>query len=369
MYNGNGCFQPISIFLGSDCKPARLCAVKPGSCEIVESWLVSSSVGYLEQYQGKLAVPMVECTQRGWVFNHFNRLPLLDMWGNIVDDGLTVAVRTNYEGTPYIEYDEKDRVLVRDVYGRSKWCTEGQFTQFVKRNGRRNVFCNLDYDNFRLSNESVVISQGSLSSDLGLLAYQSSMLKFRFSYSGAIMSDIDDMIKQCGNIVQVPDNWVIFSSQWYDVFGVNQIIFPKSMLRLGILISKGVNLEHIVLPEVLHMPHTGIRHYITIMNCPVLEELVLPACRGSISIRISDCPRLRSIRAFGHVGYTCIKAQLSVSKCISLEEVNTPDYEYEVLDLDNTKHPKVVKRDTAEVVVLKLQDREVLSLRKPKFFE
>lgn len=366
---GDGCFYPIAVFLGSDNKPARVRAMLPKQ-SIQDAWLTENGAMYAGRLIGKLKAPILDKTSDSWVFNHYKRLPILDMWGNTIKDGLVVGIRSFATGNPNFEHNECNHVIARDPYGRGVLKFESELASYAERHKVRNLFCNVDFDEFRLSSSKVVMPFDSLSEDLGLLAYQSSMLDIDFSFHGAIQPTTEALTKAMGNTIVLPNNWIDIEGQWLEVrlaFDWKSITFPKEMMRINVLMDGGHSLEAMILPEVLHMPKKAGTHYLTIMHCQALRELVLPACRAPLVVKLTDCPNLKVIRTSRRSGYVAKGVTLEAIKCPSIEKVDTPDYEYETFTVDNTRHPTVYKHDDSELCDGYLGVTKVLCLKERCF--
>lgn len=331
------CLQPLAIFLGSDNKPAR---VRVSGRGIYDLWLVPGSVAHINAHRG---VSLIEHKNGEWIFNHCERLPVLDMWGNIVEDGVTGAVASYEDEKPELEYGRYNELIIHDAYGNGKEYRLPMIKKAIKELPDR-WLCNIDYNNLGLSKGKFVIPDTELSEDLGLLSYQSSMFDFKFDAMGSLTIESNKLGKMQDNSLVIPDNWIDCDFSWVltNASAWRSIAFPKKMFRLSFKVAGSEKLKSLVLPECLTNPCQHNANELAIMTCPTLEEVILPACRGPLSIQFKFCSNLRSIRSVD-TPYVSRDVSLFVNNCPRLEEVVTPNYKYRDLSLTRASEIQVYR--------------------------
>lgn len=337
-------FQPVSLILGSDDKPAKLRLVGDNKInhdyEIRTCWLTDTDAAlYLSDNQTKR---IMEKDGDKWIFHSYNRLPLLDMYENVVDDGIVMrgldAMFFSRSIVDNVSKTFESIFFACDAHGNvGEYSTKELLTAAYNDKTKR-FFCNLDYDylyrrnnlnaqGFGSNAKNVLFELSDISSDVGNSLLQMTEHNIRLDCGNTLLPD--SVFQQAQ--VMLPAMWTSVYIDNLKSKVLRDLVFPKRMKQLTLQAAGCKNLERIVLPEEVDTSLT-----IWLRNCETVREIVLPKCVGKeLKLELEHLP---SIRQVSQLKSREISGKISIAAidCPLLSTLDTPCYSYQKYESRNT---------------------------------
>lgn len=192
-------YQPIALILGSDGKPAKV-RVKPTNPDWFnrtwEFWLASTPAeAYLRN------TDFMRQVGDTWEFLGYNRLPVLDMYYNTVEDGVVLDNRV-------VGKVLDSPVAVFDATGNVKYYGAERLREIALRDKTHKFFCNLNYaalssGELRCNNLQTGITVSTVSDDISLTISMMAQHNIKFEENKVLVPQT--FFNQ--DIVIVPDIW------------------------------------------------------------------------------------------------------------------------------------------------------------------
>lgn len=338
---------PIALILGGDKKPVKVrvwCAERDS---IEDRWLIDTEFDLVTN-----ALQSYITHKNGeWAFDTYEWLPVLDIKGNLLRDGIIVVETYCPEKGIYelmAGHDLEIPFTLLDAFGRHRLISAKELFRYAKSIPKR-LFCTLNYEKIKQSDtftpESVaidynrvryVIKDSQVSSDIASLCCDMQMdVKL---LSGRI--EINNMLN-AGEQVIIPESWRSVTVAFSAISNTRELSFPDEMDYLDLNVS-GSRLKSIALPRVVKCRRSGASGFmIYLLGAQEIEELIVPdeLIGGEHNITLVGCGSLRVVRQRDGAHSFSKSIKLYIEDCPRLEIVDTPYYKYNSM----TTLPKHIK--------------------------
>lgn len=320
---------PIALILGSDDKPAKMRLFDRITNTVYDAWLIGSKLTDIYKatngddtlnFAGEFPAYHSSPSNQ-WVFYGCNRIPILDMYNNVLEDGTNLAktglrefrvtrfnpsdvARNSALGKKFGRVKCSEWLTVIDIFGETQFYPLDVLFSLARKDRGKTLFHNLDYSRLGYAspsllhasldlNATIVIPDSGLSKDLDVLCNASIAGGFDIDYSGFIVPSED--VTNADQVI-IPNDWT--SVHYKAMFsGTRVISFPEEMYSLNLWLTNMDNLESISLPSVVYHRSVSPCLRIRVQNCPKLRELVIPSNCMYTVITVTSCPNLMSVRA------------------------------------------------------------------------
>lgn len=304
-------YTPIALILGSDGKFAKVRLYNFRAANTYDVWLLGEKLveihsavtpNKFEGYAGEFP----SYVNKHWLIFERHRMPILDMYNNVVEDGLHIVKSGTYS-FQVTSLSDKAQLDVVDAFGETARYPLDMLFKLARKDRDCRLFHNLDYSRLGTAPDSLLgayardwqeidIPESRLSVDLAKIRNPSTMGNYDIDLTGYFTPSAT-MFQSSQTII--PDDWwsVRFRLAYSEV---KAIVFPEEMYGLSIIIEDCPQLESLVLPKVVYRRAypNGLR--VSVLGCAKLREIILPGDCNFGTINIHDCESLRSIRAYPH---------------------------------------------------------------------